>query len=123
MTHDEMDTLIMNKFSGKDIPANISNVFEFGIDIGRHEVETELLETSKHDELSQKIAWDILERGVERGRQMALSEFAEWIQEKYSTHVVIDVESGVTIVAGVEYPRVISLIELLEMYKKERNIK
>lgn len=81
MTHDEIDTLIMNKFSGKDIPANISNVFEFGIEIGRHEVITELLETSKHDELSQKIAWDILERGIERGKEMVLKDVKKLLHE------------------------------------------
>lgn len=81
MTHDEIDAIIMNKFSGKDIPANISNVFEFGIEIGRHEVITELLETSKHDELSQKIAWDILERGIERGKEMVLKDVKKLLHE------------------------------------------
>lgn len=48
---------------------------------GRNEVETELLETSKHDELSQKIAWNILERGIERGKKMALADLAEHDKE------------------------------------------
>lgn len=41
---------------------------------GRNEVITELLETSKYGELSQKIALDILNRGIERGKMLAGKE-------------------------------------------------
>ena len=92
MTHDEIDTLIMNKFSGKDIPANIYNVFEFGVEIGRNEVITELLETSNYDELSQKIAWDILERGIERGKALALKE----VKDKTIEEVLQTIRKGMS---------------------------
>lgn len=51
--------------------------FADGVVEGRNEVITELLETPKYDELSQKIALDILERGVEKGKKITRADLAE----------------------------------------------
>lgn len=57
--------------------------FADGVEEGRNEVITELLETSKHDELSQKIAWDILERGIESGKQRTIAPFEREVENIY----------------------------------------
>lgn len=63
------------------------------------------------------LEWAIKKRTIDEAdiRVDERRKFAEWLQE----NVIIDAESGVTVVAGVEYTRVISFIELLEMYEKE----
>ena len=56
------------------------------------------------------------EEMYQQGKADGAREFAEWLQE----NVFVDVENGVTVVAELEYTRVISFIELLEMYEKEQ---
>lgn len=48
---------------------------------GRADVESELLESKDSDELSQKIAIDILERGIATIKQRVLSELADEIRK------------------------------------------
>lgn len=49
--------------------------YEKGYEKGRADTIKVLLETQKYDELSQKIAIDILERGIAKGRADAIVEF------------------------------------------------
>lgn len=42
MTHERIDIILMDKFSNKDIPANIYNVFECGYNFGRGEMLSNL---------------------------------------------------------------------------------
>lgn len=49
---------------------------------GRADVITELLETQKHDELSQKIAIDVLNRGIAKGKKDGAREFAKFLIDK-----------------------------------------
>ena len=58
--------------------------YDRGYEKGRADAITELLETQKYDELSQKIAIDILERGIAKGKSDGAREFAEWLCGKYS---------------------------------------
>lgn len=63
--------------------AETFNKISKGYSMGRADTITELLETQKYDELSQKIAIDILERGITKGKVDGAREFANKLIDKF----------------------------------------
>ena len=79
-TDEEFNTICHCEYNEVANVASCSAVYGYehgfadGIEIGRNEVITELIATSKRDELSPRIALDILNRGIEKGKTLALNE-------------------------------------------------
>lgn len=76
---------------------------------GRADVESELLESKDSDELSQKIAIDILERGIEKGRKDGIREFAKWLTKSNYANGYFDTGNGF-----------VSVEKVLAEYEKEQ---
>ena len=89
---------------------------------GRADVETELLESKDSDELSQKIAIDILERGIAKGRESGIREFAEWLESQdYLTHIVYDEDEDFDgNIVHFEREESLDVDEILAEYEKEK---
>lgn len=59
---------------------------------------------------------EIHQKAYQKGYKQGARDFAEWLQE----NVFIDAESGITIVCGKEFTRVVGFLELLSEWQKVR---
>lgn len=83
---------------------DVENIDRLIIRLGT--LKEEIKQMSKHED-------EIAEQAKSDGAR----EFAEWLQE----YVIIDIESCITYVGEKEYTRLLSFIELLDMWQKEQN--